>query len=88
MRRARLKYGVYEERRKSKNPRRVVLLETGDEVWIQFNGTNYPAVVTREFNSPNVVKVAMTEFQFRDAYVWVGKYTTHVTRKEVLELKR
>lgn len=82
MRRAQLKFGVYEE--KAHPERRVALLEGPDRVWISFNGTNYPAVMCRTFNQPDNVKLVFTETQFRDRYKYLGRYTTIVSHKEVL----
>jgi hypothetical protein len=83
MRRARLKYGIYQSR--SILTEQVVLLTGPDGVWAQFNGTNYPAVLYRKFNAPNDVKRVLTEQQFRDRFKYVGKYqTVHKTMEEAI----
>lgn len=103
MRRARLKWGAYEERyrpicpkckkkwpecKHSEPPKRVVFLAGPDEVWCQLNGTNYPAVRFRSFNDFNVVDMVMPETQFRSKYVYVGRYVSKVTHLEEMVPKR
>ena len=100
MRRARLKYGVYEERyrptcpkckkkwpdcRHSEAPKRIVLLAGPDQIWAQLNGTNYPAVRFRAFNDFASVEMVMSELQFRGKYSYVGRFVTCITQKEVIE---
>ena len=100
MRRAKLKYGVYEERyrpicskckkkwpecRHSDAPKRIVLLAGPDQIWAQLNGTNYPAVRFRGFNDFASVEMVMPELQFRGRYSYVGRFVTQVTQREVME---
>jgi hypothetical protein len=103
MARARLKFGVYEERyrpicktckknypdcRHSKAPERVVLLAGPTNIWMQLNGTNYPGVRFRRFNDFSVVEMVTTEAQFRSKYSYVGRYVTKIERTEELQEKR
>lgn len=100
--RARLKYGIYEERyrpicTKCKKkwpdckhidaPKRVVMLDGPDRIWCQLNGTNYPAVLMQNFNDFTSVRMVMTETQFRGKYVYVGRFTTQMTSRHVLGWK-
>lgn len=102
MRRARLKYGVYEERfrpicrsckkqwphcKHSKAPEKVVFVAGPDRIWMQLNGTNYPAVHFRKFNDSSSVEMVMTETQFRSKYVFLGRLTTVITRTDVMQEK-
>lgn len=81
--RARLKIGIYYS--KSRITEQVVLLETPDRLWVQLNGTHYPAVMFRKFNCPDDVKMVMTEYQFRDRFKYAGRYqTVHKTMEEAV----
>lgn len=102
MRRARFKFGVYEERyrpvcpkckkkwpdcKHSDAPKRVSFLAGPDQVWCQLNGTNYPSVRFRNFNDFNVVEMVMPENQFRDRYVYVGRYISRAIHTEEMVVK-
>lgn len=100
--RARLKFGVYEERYRpicekckkrwpeclhSQAPKRVVLLAGPEQIWMQLNGTKYPAVRVRRFNDLAAIDMVMTETDFRSGHTYIGRFTTHVSSKEVLDGK-
>lgn len=102
MRRGRLKYGVYEERYRPQcskckkqwpqckhldPPKRVVTLDGPDKVWMQLNGTNYPAVRFRAFNDFSVVEMVMADTQFRHKFTYVGRYVTNIMRVESMVTK-